>query len=219
MNVYNNSVQRYKPQGTIDLSELTIPLFPLSQALFPDSMMPLRIFEVRYLHMIKRCQRDKTPFGIIVLRQGSEVQKPGESESLHPVGCLAQITDVAEIQPGLLFIHCTGTERFRVLANERGAYGLWNARVSLMPADIATDIPPDLQPIADELGSLIAGAQRQGVEAQLPITRPYRLDECGWVANQWATLLDLDSNTKAALLAEEDALTRLTQVKLLIKPK
>jgi Lon protease-like protein len=86
-----------------------------------------------------------------------------------------------------------------------------------MPDDIATDIPPDLQQIADELGALIASAQKKGVEAQLPITRPYRLDECGWVANQWATLLDIDGNTKAALLAEEDSLTRLTEIKLLMK--
>jgi Lon protease-like protein len=103
------------------------------------------------------------------------------------------------------------------LGNERGAYGLWHARVSLLPSDIATDIPPDLQPIADELGALIAGAQKQGVEAQLPISRPYRLDECGWVANQWATLLDLNTETKTALLAEDDPLARLTQIKLLMK--
>ena len=179
--------------------------------------MPLRIFEVRYLHMIKRCQREKTPFGIIALRQGSEVHKPGQSESVQAVGCLAEITDVAEIQPGLLFIHCQGTQRFRIQANERGAYGLWHAQVTLLASDIATDIPPDLQSLADELGALIAGAQKKGVEAQLPITRPYRLDECGWVANQWATLLDVDGNTKAALLAEEDSLTRLTEIKLLIK--
>ena len=204
-------------QGITDLSDLTIPLFPLSQPLFPGSMMPLRIFEVRYLHMIKRCQRDKNPFGIVALRQGSEILKPGESESMHAIGCLAQLTDVAEIQPGLLFVHCHGTQRFRIQANEVGAYGLWHAQVTLLPDDIATDIPPDLQPIADELGALIAGAQKKGVEAQLPITRPYRLDECGWVANQWATLLDIDGNTKAALLAEEDSLTRLTEIKLLMK--
>jgi uncharacterized protein len=189
----------------------------LSQPLFPDSIMPLRIFEVRYLHMIKRCQRDKTPFGIIALRQGSEVQKPGQSESILAVGCLAELTDVAEIQPGLLFIHCQGTQRFRIQANERGTYGLWHAQVTLLESDIATDIPPDLQSLADELGALIAGAQKQGAEAQLPISRPYRLDECGWVANQWASLLDLDGNTKTALLSEEDPLTRLTQIKLLMK--
>lgn len=138
---------------------------------------------------------------------------------MHPIGCLAQLTDVAEIQPGLLFIHCQGTQRFSIQANERGAYGLWHAKITLLPNDIVTDIPPELQQMADELGALIAGAQKQGVEAQLPITRPYRLDECGWVANQWSTLLDLDSNTKAALLAEEDPLTRLTQIKLLMKSR
>jgi uncharacterized protein len=198
------------------LSIVTIPLFPLSQPLFPDSLMQLRIFEVRYLHMIKQCQKDGLPFGVVALRAGDEVQKPGIEESIQAVGCLAHLVDVVQIQQGLLFIQCKGGQRFHVQANERGAFGLWNAQVRLQSEDIPTDIPPDLQPIADKLGALIANAQKQGAEGQLPITRPYRLDECGWVANQWAMLLALDGQQKTALLSEDDPLTRLTMIKLLL---
>ena len=54
------------------------------------------------------------------------------------------------------------------------------------------------------------------MELQLPLTRPYRLDECGWVANQWATLLNIDTAVKVDLLTEDDPLARLTKVKLLL---
>ena len=178
--------------------------------------MPLRIFEVRYLHMIKQCQKDNEPFGVVALRAGGEVQRPGVEESTHSVGCLAHLTEVVEVQPGLLMIDTTGGRRFHIQANERGALGLWHGKVRLLDEDIAVDIPPDLQPLADKLGSLIADAQKQGMELQLPLTRPYRLDECGWVANQWATLLNIDTAVKVDLLTEDDPLARLTKVKLLL---
>ena len=178
--------------------------------------MPLRIFEVRYLHMVKQCKKDNEPFGIVALRAGGEVQRPGEDESMHAVGCLAHLSDVVDLQPGLLMIDTTGGKRFHIQANERGAYGLWHGKVQLLDEDMVVDIPPDLQSLADKLGSLIADAQKQGMEQQLPITRPYRLDECGWVANQWATLLNVDTAVKVDLLAEEDPLARLTKVKLLL---
>lgn len=198
------------------MTTVNIPLFPLSSPLFPDSRMPLRIFEVRYLHMVKQCHKDNEPFGIVALRTGGEVQRPGVDESMHSIGCLAHITDLIEVQPGLLMIDTTGGKRFHMDASERGTYGLWHGRVSLLEEDMAVDIPPDLQPLADKLGSLIADAQKQGLEKQLPLTRPYRLDECGWVANQWATLLNIEAHVKVDLLAENDPLARLTKIKLVL---
>lgn len=156
------------------------------------------------------------PFGIVALRSGSEVQQPGVEESTHSVGCLAYLTDVVEVQSGLLMIDCLGGKRFHIEASERGAYGLWHSRVTLLEEDLTVDIPPDLQPLANKLGSLIADSQKQGIEHQLPLTRPYRLDECGWVANQWGMLLDLPTAEKIDLLAEPDPLTRLTKIKLLL---
>ena len=84
------------------MSTLNIPLFPLSAPLFPDSRMPPRIFEVRYLHMIRQCHQDQLLFGIVALRQGSEVQQPGVDEATRSVGCLAHLTEMTEVQAGLL---------------------------------------------------------------------------------------------------------------------
>ncbi|MFZ9550941.1 MAG: LON peptidase substrate-binding domain-containing protein, partial [Hylemonella sp.] len=69
----------------------TIPLFPLSNGLFPDGMLHLQIFEVRYLDLIKRCHQQQLPFGVAWIQHGSEVQVPGQVPLLHSVGCMAHI--------------------------------------------------------------------------------------------------------------------------------
>ncbi|MCH1998346.1 LON peptidase substrate-binding domain-containing protein, partial [Achromobacter xylosoxidans] len=69
----------------------TIPLFPLSNALFPAGVLHLRIFEVRYLDMIRRCIADGTEFGVVALLAGNEVRSPEGQEVLADVGTLARI--------------------------------------------------------------------------------------------------------------------------------
>ncbi len=193
-----------------------LSLFPLSQPLFPDGVLSLRIFEARYLSLIDQCQKSSLPFGVVALREGQEVQMPGVKESFYRIGCLAHVTDVRQVQPGLLAVQCVGGDRYRLEAAERDVLGLWHAQVEMLGTDIATDIPPDLQSIANKLGALIADSQRQGVEHRLPVSRPYRLDECGWVANQWAHMLNLSVEQKVSLLEEDDPLARLTMIKLLM---
>ena len=67
----------------------SLPLFPLGTVLFPGGVLPLRIFEVRYLDMIGRCHKAGAPFGVVSLTQGSEVQSPGSTEAFANVGTLA----------------------------------------------------------------------------------------------------------------------------------
>ena len=71
------------------------------------------------------------------------------------------------------------------------------------------DIPPELEYLAQRLGRGIAVAQQDGRLAELPLLPPFRLDECGWVANRWAELLPLPTAYKQAILQESDALARL----------
>jgi uncharacterized protein len=191
---------------------MIIPLFPLSQGLFPDSVLSLNIFEIRYLNLIKRCQREQIPFGVVPLAEGREVQKAGETERLHRFGCMAHITQVEALQPAVLFVRCLGGQRFELGEHSRGAYGLWSGSIRLLDADTPKAIPPHLQPLADQLGELIASAQKQNVAAKLPMAPPYRLDECGWVANRWADLLPLRASEKTELLAEADPEARLARV-------
>ncbi|VVE71141.1 peptidase S16 [Pandoraea anapnoica] len=190
-----------------------IPLFPLGNALFPSGVLHLRIFEVRYLDMIKRCLADGTEFGVVVLRQGSEVRLPDSVEEPAMIGTMARIDDWRAPMPALLELVCRGTTKFRLSSVELGKYGLWMGEAEMLPADDSVAIPDTLQVSADTLGKLIAGLQRDPARAaKLPLAPPYRLDECGWVADRWAELLPLPAHEKETLLGIADPVARLARI-------
>jgi len=189
-------------------NQSVIPLFPLRQGIFPDGLLALNIFEVRYLDLIKRCHRENTPFGVTWLAEGQEVQTPGQTPRLHPWGCMATVRRFEALQPALFQVDCQGGLRFRVGEVARGPLGVWVADVEYLDPDPAVPIPPVLQYLADRLGALIAEHQGQG----LALYRPFRLDACGWVANRWAELLPFSTEDKLRLLAEMDPLQRLQLV-------
>ncbi len=189
-----------------------IPLFPLSQGLLPDGMLHLNIFEVRYLDLIKRCQRETIPFGVVGLVQGHEVQIPDEVPQLHRIGTLAHLHTLDTVQPALLQVVCQGGLRFELISHERGPFGVWYAQVRYLPVDTPEPIPTALQPLANMLGRLIADGQQAGSQQALPVFAPYRLDECGWVANRWTELLPMPPDAKQGLLAEPDPVQRLHRI-------
>jgi Lon protease-like protein len=191
-----------------------LPLFPLNTVLFPGGLLPLQIFEVRYLHMIGACHREGTVFGVVSLLQGSEVQKPGEAgvgaDVFQTLGTLARIVDFAAPIPGLMQIRCVGEQRFRVLRHERLSGGLWIADASCVAPDPVVPIPDDLAPVARKLGDLIRMLQSQGVrQGEMPLRPPYELDDCAWVANRWSELLPIPSALRQDLLAQPSPLLRL----------
>lgn len=193
-----------------------IPLFPLSRGVFPDGMLQLNIFEVRYLDLIRRCWREGTPFGVVWLAEGREVQVPGQVPRLHPLGCEVLVRELNAVQPTLLRVRCQGTSRFTLDAHEAGPLGVWQGLVRHLPADEPLPVPVDLQHLADRLGLVIADAQRRGLHDRLPIYPPYRLDECGWVANRLAELLPIDADEAQRLLGEGDPVARLRRVAALL---
>jgi Lon protease-like protein len=195
----------------------TIPLFPLSQGLFPDGMLSLQIFEVRYLDLIKRCQQQQLPFGVAWIKEGSEVQVPGQVPSLHHVGCLAHIREFEQVQPTFYRIVCQGGLRFELHDVQPGPYGVWQGSVSYLPQDPEVDLPASLQAHADRLGKVIASAQKQGVIDKLPIFAPYLLDQCGWLANRFAEALPISALIKLQLLSEQDPLKRMEEVSRLLQ--
>ncbi|CAM3493613.1 Peptidase S16 [Bordetella sputigena] len=189
------------------------PLFPLGNALFPDGVTHLRIFEVRYLDMIGKCIADGGSFGVVPLLEGREVRTPEGKEVLAGAGTLARIVEHSAPMPGLLQIVCTGTSRFRLLSAEQGRFGLWSGEIDILADDPPRPIPRELQPCANALGALIADLQRRGTPAALmPIAPPFRLDECGWVADRWGEILPLPPAIRQELLLATDPELRLAQV-------
>lgn len=193
-----------------------IPLFPLSHGLFPDGMLSLQIFEVRYLDLIKRCHQQGLPFGVVWLKKGSEVKVPGEVPLLHDFGCVAHIRNFQQIQPNLFVVTCQGGARFELHDTQAGPFGVWQGDITYLSNDPEVELPASLQKHADRLGQVIARAQQQGQSQGLPIFQPYLLDQCGWVANRFAEALNIDADKKLDLLRELEPLKRLQMVDALL---
>lgn len=195
-----------------------LPLFPLQTALFPGGWMPLRIFEVRYLDMIKRCHAAGAPFGVVCMTAGSEVRRADPAspdgfahEDFFGVGTLARIEQVETPQPGLLLIHCRGQQRFRISARQRLPHGLWVADVTLDDPEPVVPVPEHLASTRDALQRVLANLQERepdGMNA-LPLQPHYQWDDSGWVANRWAELLPLPAELKHRLMVLDSPLLRL----------
>ena len=204
------------------LTLFSLPLFPLGTVLYPGGLLPLRIFEVRYLDMIGKCHKTGAPFGVVSLTEGSEVRKANTDkptgdgfahEDFHAVGTLATISEFSVPQPGLMAIRCEGAQRFRISNREKLKHGLWIADVMRLEDDMAVKVPDDLQASANALGKLIKSLQHRDISNdQMPLVPPYRLDDCGWVANRWCELLPMPLDLKQRMMELENPLVRLELV-------
>lgn len=184
-----------------------VPLFPLNTVLFPGGLLPLRIFEQRYLEMAKGCLRDGTPFGVCLIREGAEVGAPATHESL---GCLARIVHWDMQQLGLLQLVAQGGERFRVLARRVREDGLILADIELL-AEIAD------APVSEEFRACRQLLERIVAEhGERLFAKPFLLDSSTWVGARLAEVLPLPAATKQKLLELDDGIRRLEIVQRLL---
>ena len=197
---------------TLTLSSL--PLFPLASVLFPDGVLALRVFEVRYLDMVRKCHQTGAPFGVVCLTQGSEVRRAGApDEQFHDVGTLAVIEQLASPQPGLITLVCKGTERFRITQRNHLDHGLWIASVSQLDRDLSIPIPQDLKKTATALTQVLHTLHaRDALNPAAALPTAEQLDDCGWVANRWCELLPVPMELKQRLMELDNPLVRLELV-------
>ena len=192
------------------MSQAAMPLFPLTTVLFPQGVLNLQIFEVRYLDLMKKCLRDNTPFGVVSLLDGNEVRRPDEKIQLAKIGTLVNIEKHEFVTPTLIEISTVGSQRFKLLNATQEKNGLWMGEIQTLPADPVVEIPDYLQGSANALARLINSIDENEIaEEKLPFRKPYKLMDCGWVANRWCELLPLDKPTKLQLLALDNPLLRL----------
>jgi Lon protease-like protein len=177
-----------------------IPLFPLNTVLFPGGLLPLRIFETRYLDMIGECMREQQGFGICAIRQGSEI---GTAAEIHDVGTLARVQDFDRNDDGLLCIVARGERRFRVIRHEVEASQLIRADVEWLEESPVVALPGDRQPLADFLRQLL----RQAGPPFADLTAD--LASAGWVADRLSELLPFAIADKQRLLETDAPLQRL----------
>ena len=204
-----------------------LPLFPLTVVLFPDGVLPLQIFELRYLNMIKQCIANGTEFGVVaqtvrfeIIASSAVAEQPAEpmsQETFTSMGTTAKIVSHSAPQPGLLRVECLGGQRFTVLSAQQQKLGLWVAEVSYIEADQAIHVPSELENTVLGLRQLITAITSQIPKGQsAPVAKPYRFDDCGWVANRWCELIPMQPEQRQRLLALDNPVIRLELVQDLL---
>lgn len=192
----------------------SLPLFPLETVLFPEGILPLRVFEVRYLDMVRKGHAAGAPFGVVALTSGREVRQAGApQEQFHLVGTLAVIDQLEQPQPCFLTVVCHGTERFRITQSHHLPHGLWIGDVEQMAPDVTTPIPDYLRKIATALTKVLQTIHQRSPQSRLtPEPSAEQLNDCGWVANRWCELVPVPIALKQQLMELENPLVRLELV-------
>jgi len=191
---------------------IQVPLFPLGAVLFPYGRMPLRIFEPRYLDLVRDSLKQQREFGVIWIREGREVILPGEDAmpKLAPVGCLARVVDWDATDNGQLAITIEGTCKFRLLATEQQSNFLIVGDAELLAPETVVPLPERAQGLIALLRQLIAHplVARLNVEPET--------QDATRLANQIAQLLPLPETEKFILLTELDPLRLLDRLLLIL---
>jgi Lon protease-like protein len=177
-----------------------LPLFPLNTVLFPGGVLPLRVFEARYMDMTRECLKHDQPFGVCLIREGAEVGTPAKPEG---VGCLASITHWDMQQLGLLQLRTLGGRRFRVLDSSVAGQGLLRARVELLPDEMDADVPAQFTALPDLLRLVVAD------KSEAIFAEPHAFDSASWVGYRLSEILPVPLPAKQKLLELDGALTRL----------
>ncbi|MDX1556248.1 MAG: LON peptidase substrate-binding domain-containing protein [Xanthomonadales bacterium] len=178
-----------------------IPIFPLRTVLFPGGQLPLRIFEQRYLHMVRHCTRNDTGFGVCYLvDMGDNETRPKSAR----VGTLARIVDWYTLEDGLLGLTAEGTTRF-VLGDDRlDEHGLMMAEVDWLP-----EPPPTQVPVAFDVLSQVLERFMEKASDHYPDYTAESLRDANWVGYRLSELLPLGGVEKQHLLEFSDPLDRL----------
>lgn len=177
----------------------SIALFPLNVVLFPAGPLPLRIFETRYVDMVRRCMRADRRFGVALIRDGSET---GPADTFE-IGTMARIIDFHQLSDGFLGLSCVGEQRFRILSRSRQADGLNLAGVESLPPEAKTAVPESHARLAELLKTVLPqlGEVYAGIEMHL--------DDAAWVGHRLAEILPITAAEKQFCLELHDPIERL----------
>lgn len=185
-----------------------IALFPLHTVLFPGGPLPLRIFEPRYLDMVRRTLRTQTAFGVVLLQAEATAGVPASTSS---IGTSARIADFYSLPDGLLGITCHGVRKFQVRGRRVQSDGLSFGEIDWLAAESAIELPGEFQhlghllrKVLPELGNFYADVSK-------------RFDDSAWVGYRLAEILPLSLPDKQYCLELDDPLARLRHLSPLIQ--
>lgn len=180
--------------------QFRLPLFPLNAVVFPGGRLPLRIFEQRYLDMVKQAIADDSPFGICAIREGAETGTPAVP---YTVGTRVYVTDWDMPQAGILHIDTQAEERFVIRSTRTEPGGLLTGSVEAVSAEPASAIPDELELAVEILRHII------GEYGTAHFPAPHEFDNAAWVGFRLSEVLPLKLSVKQNLLEMNDSAMRL----------
>lgn len=181
--------------------DTSLPLFPLRTVLVPGAALGLRVFEPRYLDLVRECGRRGSGFGICLILDGDESGAPATPAG---VGTEARIEDFDTGPDGLLTLRVRGARRFHVRHTRVRDSGLIIADVDWCAADPVIELQPEhalLGVVLRKILEHIDGADQAFPEPQF--------DDAAWVGWRLAELLPLEQPHRQHLLQLDDPDERL----------
>jgi len=178
-----------------------IPLFPLHTVLFPNGYLPLRIFEQRYIDMVRESSAMGACFGVCLINHSDD----GSHPSTHlRIGTTAEICDFSTLDDGLLGITAQGRQKFIIQKTRMRDNGLLMAEVEPLTETSPVEVPEQYSVL-----SMITGRFMEQLGANYPTFQPQHLQDAHWVGYRLAELLPLENSEKQVLLQISDPLERL----------
>lgn len=180
-----------------------VPLFPLDTVLYPGSMLPLKIFELRYMDMAKACLKNDSSFGVCLIASGRETGAPALP---HEVGTLARIARWDMPQLGVLQVRCHGEQRFRIVSRRVEASGLQRADIEVLEDSRSTPLETRHEFLAGLLSRIIDNIEDP------TFLQVLHFDDAGWVGYRLCDWLPFSPPDKQKLLELDDHMARLDAV-------
>lgn len=184
-----------------------IPLFPLNTVLFPRGVLPLRIFETRYLDMVSDCLKRGQGFGVCLIQEGKETGKA----KMHTVGTLAEIGDWSRGEDGLLHIVAQGKRRLKVAKVHTRADGLNLGEVEILAEDPLLPVPETQRMLPEILRQVLLQIGPDVPQPEVDYA------DAAWVGNRLAEVLPISLPQRQYLLEVDDPLKRLEIISTLVQ--
>lgn len=189
-----------------------LPLFPLHAVLFPYERMQLHIFEARYVEMVKQCLEYDAPFGVVLIRQGEEVNDTPEP---FLIGTACRIEQVHNYPDGRMHISVMGERRFRIRRLDESRPYLVGRAEPVVESDYESTARLDALSarLVETFGILITGMLARpdfNIDIQLP-------DDPMMRSFLVARFLNLDNMVKQRLLESIDTEARIAELIPLIE--
>ena len=191
---------------------VSLPIFPLRSVLFDGGHLPLQVFEPRYLDMVSRAMRREAPFGVVLIRSGTDarISRDWRQPDLFDIGTEAHVIDFNQLSNGNLGIIVKGGRKFRILSTESQLDHLLCGEVDYIPSESSSIIGEEHAHLVELLKDLV---QHPGVE-KLGLTVDLR--DTHSVSCILSELLPIEPEIKQQLLELDEAIERLDELNRIV---